>query len=131
MSMSAPEEVVGAFIAAIEAQDIDAAIDLLADDVSYENMPVSPIVGKDAVRATLEGFLGVASRVEWPVTRQVTSGSTVVNERLDRFRIGEDWLELPVAGVFEVDPSGRICLWRDYFDMASYTRQLTALTDNH
>ena len=131
MSTSAPEEVVAAFITAIEAKDIDAAIDLLADDVSYENVPVSPIVGKDAVRATLEGFLGVASRVEWPVTRQVTSGSTVVNERLDRFRIGEGWLELPVAGVFEVDPSGRICLWRDYFDMASYTRQLAALTDNH
>jgi len=131
MSVSAPEEVVGAFIAAIEAQDIDAAIDLLADDVSYENMPVSPIAGKDAVRATLEGFLGVASRIEWPVTRQVTSGSTVVNERLDRFQIGDGWLELPVAGVFEVDSDGRICLWRDYFDMASYTRQLAALTDNH
>jgi limonene-1,2-epoxide hydrolase len=131
MSVSAPEEVVGAFIAAIEAQDIDAAIDLLADDVSYENMPVSPIAGKDAVRATLEGFLGVASRIEWPVTRQMTSGSTVVNERLDRFQIGDGWLELPVAGVFEVDSDGRICLWRDYFDMASYTRQLAALTDNH
>ena len=131
MSVSAPEEVVGAFIAAIEAQDIDAAIDLLADDVSYENMPVSPIAGKDAVRATLEGFLGVASRIEWPVTRQMTSGSTVVNERLDRFQIGDGWLELPVAGVFEVDSGGRICLWRDYFDMASYTRQLAALTDNH
>ena len=131
MSVSAPEEVVGAFIAAIEAQDIDAAIDLLADDISYENMPVSPIAGKDAVRATLEGFLGVASRIEWPVTRQMTSGSTVVNERLDRFQIGDGWLELPVAGVFEVDSDGRICLWRDYFDMASYTRQLAALTDNH
>ena len=131
MSVSAPEEVVGAFIAAIEAQDIDAAIDLLADDISYENMPVSPIAGKDAVRATLEGFLGAASRIEWPVTRQMTSGSTVVNERLDRFQIGDGWLELPVAGVFEVDSDGRICLWRDYFDMASYTRQLAALTDNH
>ena len=126
-----PAETVTEFIRAIERRDVHHAVTMLTDDVSYENMPVSPIVGKDAVRATLERFLGVASRVEWPVTRQVTSGSTVVNERLDRFRIGEGWLELPVAGVFEVDPSGRICLWRDYFDMASYTRQLAALTDNH
>jgi limonene-1,2-epoxide hydrolase len=35
-----------------------------------------------------------------------------------------------VAGVFEVDADGRISLWRDYFDMASYTGQLAALTDD-
>ena len=52
----------------------------------------------------------------------------VINERLDRFQIGSGWLELPVAGFFEVTDQGLISLWRDYFDMSSYTGQLAALT---
>jgi limonene-1,2-epoxide hydrolase len=128
MNLIDPEHVVATFIAAIEAQDIDAAIELLADDVSYENVPVSPIEGKDAVRVTLGAFLGVATQVEWPIVRQVVSGNVVINERLDRFQIGNGWLELPVAGFFEVTDQGVISLWRDYFDMSSYTSQLAALT---
>ncbi len=126
--MSEPEAVVAAFIAAIESKDIDAAVELLADDVSYENVPMSPIAGKEAVRATLGAFLGAAAQVEWPIRRQVVAGNVVVNERLDRFQIGDGWLELPVAGFFEVTDAGLISLWRDYFDMASYTGQLAALT---
>ena len=126
--MSSPGEVVSAFISAVEAKDIDAALDFLADDVSYENVPMSPISGKPTVRAVLSGFLAAATDVEWVVTRQLESGSVVVNERLDRFQIGSGWLELPVAGFFEVTADGLISLWRDYFDMGSYTRQMTELT---
>jgi limonene-1,2-epoxide hydrolase len=128
MNLTDPEHVVATFIAAIEAKDIDAAIELLADDVSYENVPMSPIVGKEAVRATLGAFLGSARQVEWPIARQVVAGNVVINERLDRFQIGNGWLELPVAGFFEVTDQGLISLWRDYFDMSSYTGQLAALT---
>lgn len=126
--MSAPGDVVAAFIAAIERKDLDAAVALLADDVSYENVPIDPIVGTAAVRATLDAFLAPTGRVEWPVRRQLVDGNTVINERVDRFEIGGGWLELPVVGVFEVDTDGRITLWRDYFDMSTYTRQLAALT---
>jgi len=126
--MNDPGEVVAAFIAAVEAKDIDAAVELLADDVSYENVPMSPIGGKEAVRATLGAFLGAAAQVEWPISRQVVAGHAVINERVDRFQIGNGWLELPVAGFFEVDERGLITLWRDYFDMSSYTSQLAALT---
>jgi limonene-1,2-epoxide hydrolase len=128
MTMIDPGDVVAAFIAAIEAKDIDAAIELLADDVSYENMPMSPIAGKEAVRATLGAFLGSAAQVDWPITRQVVAGNVVINERLDRFQIGNGWLELSIAGFFEVTDQGLISLWRDYFDMSSYTDQLAALT---
>jgi limonene-1,2-epoxide hydrolase len=128
MTMIDPGDVVAAFIAAIEAKDIDAAIELLADDVSYENMPMSPIAGKEAVRATLGAFLGSAAQVDWPITRQVVAGNVVINERLDRFQIGNGWLELSIAGFFEVTDQGLISLWRDYFDMSSYTNQLAALT---
>ena len=57
---------------------------------------------------------------------QVFSGDVVINERVDRFHIGDGWLELPVAGFWEVR-DGLITLWRDCFDMSAYTSQLDAL----
>jgi limonene-1,2-epoxide hydrolase len=127
MSMSDPGDVVSAFIAAIEAKDLDTAMALVTDDVSYENVPMSPIVGRDAVRSALERFLAMAAAVDWQVSRQLVSANAVANERLDRFQIGDGWLEMPVAGFFEVTDDGRISLWRDYFDLPTYTTQLAAL----
>lgn len=123
-----PEATVDAFIAAIEANDVDAAVAMTAAEISYENMPLAPIVGHDGLAATLRGFLAAVSAVEWRILRQWSVGGSVINERLDRFRIGDGWLELPVAGFFEVDDTGRITLWRDYFDMGSYVEQFNRLT---
>lgn len=129
MSTFDPAHVVNSFIAAVERQDIPAAMALLAPDVSYENMPINPVVGRDNVRAVLEGFLAPTTGVDWRIVSQVTAGNTVINERVDRFQINGGWLELPVAGFFEVT-DGLITLWRDYFDMGSYMNQLAALTSN-
>ena len=123
-----PSERVTAFIEAIERLDVDAAVGMLSDDISYENMPMQPITGRDAVRKTLEGFLGSASEVAWPVSSQIEAGNRVANERVDKFKVGDGWLELPVAGFFEVNDDDQITLWRDYFDLKSYTDQLGKLT---
>ncbi|HEC11561.1 MAG TPA: limonene-1,2-epoxide hydrolase [Acidimicrobiales bacterium] len=122
-----PSEVVTEFIAAIERQDIAAAVSMVSDDVSYENMPFDPIIGPEAMAQTLGGFLAPASEVDWQILRQVESGNLVVNERLDRFRIGDGWLELPIAGFFEI-VDGKIRLWRDYFDMGTYMSRMKELT---
>ena len=122
-----PIATVNAFMQHIESKDIDSAVALLADDVSYENMPIDPISGRDAVRQVLEGFLQPAVHVEWRVLREWEVGGTVINERLDRFQIADGWLELPVAGFFQVE-DGLITIWRDYFDMGSYMSQLSSLT---
>ena len=126
MSNTDPAGVVAAFIAAVERKDITAAMALLSDDVSYENMPIDPVVGRDNVRAVLEGFLTPTTGVDWRIVSEVVVGNRVVNERVDRFQINGGWLELPVAGFFDV-VDGRITLWRDYFDMGSYVTQLTEL----
>lgn len=122
-----PSETVTAFIEAIERLDVDAAIAMLAEDVLYENVPMRPIAGREGVRAALGGFLGAASEVSWPVSSQMGDGNRVANERVDRFKIGDGWLEMPVAGFFEVNDDGLITLWRDYFDLATYTDQMAAL----
>ena len=122
-----PSATVTAFIKAIERKDIAGAVALAAPEISYENMPISPVVGRDGLAQVLEMFLAAANEVEWQIVSQYEVGEIVVNERLDRFQIGDGWLELPVAGFFRVDGHGRIALWRDYFDMGSYQRQMTEL----
>jgi len=128
MSSSNPDAVVTAFIQAIERLDLDSAMAMLAEDVSYENVPMRPIAGREGVRAALDSFLGAASEVRWPVSSQFANGNRVANERVDRFKIGEGWLEMPVAGFFDVNEAGLITLWRDYFDLATYTDQMAELT---
>ncbi len=123
-----PEEIVTTFIAAIEAKDVDTAVSMTSESISYENMPSTPITGRAGVAKTLNGFLAPATEVDWQIVRQWSIGRTVINERLDRFRIGDGWLELPIAGIFEIDDDDRIVLWRDYFDMGTYVRQIGELS---
>ncbi len=121
-----PEATVDAFVAAVERRDLAAAATFLADDVSYENVPMQPVTGKAATIAVLESFLVPANDVQWIVSRQLAGGTTVMNERVDRFLMGSTWIELPVVGVWEV-VDGLITLWRDYFDLATFTRQMENL----
>ena len=66
--------------------------------------------------------------MDWVVHHQVEQvdgpgTGTVMNERTDRFEMGGRWIELPVAGLFTVQ-DGKITLWRDYFDDATFRQQL-------
>lgn len=115
-------DVVDAFIAALERRDVDAALQSVADDVVYDNVPLGPVTGRTAAREVLAAAVGRAEQVEWKVRHQVVDGDVVMNERLDRFLVGGRWIEVPVAGLF-VLRAGRIAVWRDYFDLQTYRRQ--------
>lgn len=121
-----PADVVNRFIAAIEQHDLPAALALVTDDCEYDNVPIGKVHGPQGVQQVLGPFLDGFEEVEWVVRQQVASGTAddgiVMNERLDRFRRGDRWVELPVAGLFVVR-GGRIALWRDYFDLATLTRE--------
>lgn len=121
--MNAASSVVDAFIAAVCRRDLDAAIDHLADDVEYDNVPMNKVFGREAVRATLGPFVAGCTAIDWVVHHQAAEDDVVMNERLDRFEMGGRWLEVAVAGLFLVR-DGRITLWRDYFDRDSFTKQL-------
>ena len=122
-----PEEIVDAFIARVVAKDLDGACELVSDDVEYDNVPMGKNIGPEAMKAFLGGMSTGVDEIEFLIHHQVTQGNVVMNARSDRFRIGGTWLDLPVAGVFEVNDDGLITLWRDYFDMATFTDQLTAI----
>jgi limonene-1,2-epoxide hydrolase len=121
------ESTVTEFIRRVVAGDLAAAGELVADDLEYDNVPIGKNHGREAMVKFLGGMSNGIDEVEFVVHRQTASGSTVMNERTDRFRIGEAWIDLPVAGVFEVGDDNRITLWRDYFDMKMFTDQMAAV----
>ncbi|MFZ4718240.1 MAG: limonene-1,2-epoxide hydrolase family protein [Ilumatobacteraceae bacterium] len=125
-----PADVVNSFIRAVEQLDLDRALTHLTEDVEYDNVPFGPVHGRDAVRATLGPFMAGFEEVQWVVHHQLVQGNLdqglVMNERLDRFRKGDRWLDLPVAGLFVVR-HGQISLWRDYFDKETMFAAMAAL----
>jgi limonene-1,2-epoxide hydrolase len=122
--MSDNERCVRSFLAACNANDLERILSFFADDALYHNVPVAPVRGVAAIRAVLQGFLSLASEVDWVVHHLAESPDGVVlTERTDRFRVQGRWIELPVMGSFVVR-DGRIAEWRDYFDMKQFQDQL-------
>ena len=46
---------------------VDALIEYFTDDAVYHNIPVAPVTGRDAIRATIEMFTTGVERVEFRV----------------------------------------------------------------
>jgi limonene-1,2-epoxide hydrolase len=124
LSMRDPETVVREFCAAWNGRDVDAILAWFAADAVYHNMPIAPVRGHAEIRGVLEKFVPPASKIEFEILAVAVRGDVVFTERVDRFTVGGKEMALPVAGVFEVR-DGKIAAWRDYFDMASYQRQLS------
>ena len=120
--MADAKQAVRDFCAAWEAMDQQRILDAFTDDAVYHNMPMAPAQGKDAIKALLAFILGPAKSVTFDIKRIVAEGDVVLTERVDTFQMGEKTVALAVMGVFEVR-DGKIAAWRDYFDMASWTKQ--------
>jgi len=120
--MSTPTSTVAAFVHHMNHMEMDEALALLADDIVYHNIPMQPVVGREAVRAVLAQI--PCEAMEWIVHVSAEHDTAVLNERTDRFRLKDGrWLEIRVMGVFEV-VDGRITAWRDYFDLGQWMAQL-------
>ena len=121
---TSPGDVVRSFIAAWNANDLERVLAHLHDEVVYHNMPMQPLHGLAAVRAYLQG-VGRFDWIDWKLLALAESGDKVLTERIDDFSLRGTPVSLPLMGIFEID-GGRIRAWRDYFDLASYRRQLPA-----
>lgn len=123
--MISPTETVLNFCEAWSRLDIDELLGFFTEDAVYHNMPGPPAVGLAAVRLTIESFLRGWQRTDWEVLAITASGHVVFAERIDRTDTrGGRHIDLPVVGVFEV-VDGKIRAWRDYFDLATYTRAVS------
>ena len=94
------EEIVSTFIAEWDNARPDAAhlASYFTDDAVYHNMPTAPVTGRAAIQQAFAGIIAMAEPRGWEVTRQVSAGNVVFNERIDRFARGDKLVELPVAG---------------------------------
>ena len=114
-----------AFFAAWEACDLEAILAALAPDVRYHNMPMPLMVGVDAVRAFIAPLLAIATSIEWRIPALAESPEGLeLSERTDIFRTPRGDIEIAVMGPMAFDAEGRITAWRDYFDLASFQKQL-------
>ncbi len=122
--MSERTAVVRRFIEAWKTRDLDRILGFLSDDCFYHNIPIDPVQGPEAIRAVLAPLNDMSSAIEWELHQIAeTEGGVVLTERTDRFEVGGKWLALPVMGAFELR-EGKICAWRDYFDMAQLMKQM-------
>lgn len=116
------------FFELINNDRFDAAIDLLAEDVAYHNIPMPEMRGRESVRQFHKGFgVGSRIRVDWRLLHIAADGDTVLTECLDLFTAETGArIELPTMGSMRV-AGGAIVEWRDYFDLVSFERQAAAL----
>lgn len=122
--MPTNEDIVREFIRTWSTLDPDRIVAFFADDGVYHNMPMAPVSGRAQLRGFIAGFVKNWTVTDWEIVNLVSAGPVVVAERMDRTKVGEKNVDLPCCGVFELE-GGKIKVWRDYFDMATYTRALT------
>ena len=124
--MTENQALVRSFIEAFNANDLSRIIEFFDSDAVYHNIPVDPVRGVEAIRGVINGFLGLATEVDWVVHNIAEAeDGTVLTERTDRFLIQNKWIELPVMGAFVVRGT-KLSKWRDYFDMKQFQSQLPA-----
>jgi limonene-1,2-epoxide hydrolase len=119
-----PERVVKDFCTAVARRDVKEICSFFTEDAVYHNMPIEPVKGHAAIEGVLQQFIGPATHAEFELLAIATVGNKVLTERVDRFTIMGKKIELPVMGTFEVNADGKITAWRDYFDMAQFTKQM-------
>ncbi|WP_327144150.1 limonene-1,2-epoxide hydrolase family protein [Nocardia sp. NBC_01327] len=119
MTTQSPEALVTAFCAEWLSGTPESIAKYFAEDAVYHNIPMQPLLGRAAILDFLRGFIGAFGGIDFGIHHQSAHGNVVLNERTDRFTLGDKQIELPVMGVFEI-ADGKIAAWRDYFDMAQF-----------
>ncbi|MCS5637408.1 MAG: nuclear transport factor 2 family protein [Myxococcota bacterium] len=118
------EKIIRDFVAAWSRLDPVELAGFFTDDGVYHNMPAAPVEGRENIERMIAGFISAWTQTDWEILNLVGDGDLVIAERLDRTKAGEKGVDLPCTGVFEME-DGKIRVWRDYFDMATYGRGMS------
>ncbi|MBW2289031.1 MAG: nuclear transport factor 2 family protein [Deltaproteobacteria bacterium] len=121
--MEENEQVIRRFIEAWSRLDAVELAGYFAEDGVYHNMPAGPVAGRANIENFIRGFSASWTETTWDLLNIASSGNVVIAERLDRTRAGDKSVDLPCVGVFELE-AGKIKIWRDYFDFATYQKGL-------
>ena len=120
------EKVVSDLFAAWSRLDLEDIMSHFAEDAVWDNVPMQPAKGKSAIREMTNGFLRDASSFKAEILKSVHEGNFVFNSRVDTLTMKNGKkVEVPVAGMFEIDSAGKIKVWRDYFDLKGFEKQMS------
>jgi len=120
------EKVVSDLFAAWSRLSIDDIMSYFAEDAVWDNVPMTPAKGKAAIREMTNGFLKDTATFGVKVLKSAHEGNVVFNSRIDSITMKNGKkADIPVAGMFELDDAGKIKVWRDYFDLATFTKQVS------
>lgn len=123
------EAIVRDFISAWQRLNPSELAGYFSEDGVYHNMPSAAVVGRDNIEQFIAGFISQWESTDWEVINLLADGDSVMVERLDKTVVAGSPVNLPCFGYFELS-DGKIKLWRDYFDLATYTTALTAALAN-
>ena len=116
MADSEPLAVVERFIDHLRAvSDSDAAVELLAVDVAYENSWMPTLRGREHVRKLFQTLIKIGTHVEMHVHAISGDGPIVLTERTDVLQWGRLRIQFWICGRFDVH-DGQIVVWREYYD---------------
>lgn len=114
-------QIIQNFINAWSRLDADELVSYFTEDGIYHNMPAAPVQDRKNLTEFISGFLANWTKTSGEAINIVGNGDIVIAARLDRTEVGEIKIDLPCCGVFEM-VDGKIKVWRDYFDMATFTK---------
>ena len=112
--------IIKSFVEAWSRLDAKELAGYFTDDGTYYNMPTKPMTGRDTVQQFIAAFTENWTETQWDIVNLAADGDTVYCERLDRTKPITGNVDLPCMGVFEMR-DGKIHIWRDYFDLATFT----------
>lgn len=115
-------DVVVEFLRALAAYDLDAALDLVADDLVYSNVSLPTIHGRDRLERIARPWLR-PGRMGFDVhlNHVATEDNVVLTDRVDEISFGRFASRFWVYGRFVVGADGKITVWRDSFDWLDVT----------
>jgi limonene-1,2-epoxide hydrolase len=99
--------------------DDEAFLGFLTDDVVYHyHVGSRPLIGKDWVRKFLNRYREITADVKWRIDRFAETENEVFVEGYEEYldTRTDEVIAHPYMGIFEFR-DGRICAWRDYFEM--------------
>jgi len=117
-SSQSGQQVVEAFLSALERLDYDAAVALTGEDIRWVNYPLTTSRNKRQFDRALRGMFRSATRFEVQYADiHERSDGVVYTDRIDIFEGGGLKMELPVQGEFRVR-DGLVVEWVDRFSWA-------------
>jgi len=117
-------EIITEFVNAWSNMDPDALAEYFTEDGCYYNMPTQPVKGRAAVKEFIRNFLANWTETQWDILNIAEVGDVVFCERLDRTKTTQGNVDLPCAGIFEME-NGKIKEWRDYFDLGTFMNAMS------